>query len=68
MALLSCVLKMPSPSAEQASVFAGLTPAVASCVRGDPRQGSTGKDLGSCLGATEHADLSVEGLAAFVSA
>lgn len=68
MALLSFVLKMTRPSAEQTSVFAGLITDVASCVRSDSKEGSTGKDSGSCIGATEDADLSVEVLAAFVSA
>lgn len=67
MALLSFVLKMTRPSAEQTSVFAGLTD-VASCVGGDSREGPTGKDSGSCLGATADVDVSVEVLAALVSA
>lgn len=68
MALLSFVLKMTRPSAEQTSVFAGLITDVASCVRSDSKEGSTGKDSGSCIGATEDVGLSVEVLAAFVSA
>lgn len=68
MALLSFVLKMTKPSAEQNSVFAGLTTDVASCVRGDSTEGPTGNDSGSCLGATADVDVSVEVLAALVSA
>lgn len=68
MALLSFVLKMTRPSAEQNSVFAGWITDVASCARSDSKEGSTGKGSGSCMGATEDVDLSVEVLAAFVSA
>lgn len=70
MALLSFVLKMTRPSAEQTSVFAGWTTDVASCVRGGggSREGPTGKDSGSCLGATADVDVSVEVVAALVSA
>lgn len=68
MALLSFVLKMTRPSAEQTSVFAGWTTDVASCVRGDSREGPTGKDSGSSLGATADVGVSVEVLAALVSA
>lgn len=68
MALLSFVLKVSRPSAEQTSVFAGLITDAASCVGSGFKEGSTGKDSGSCMGATEDVDLSVELLAAFVSA
>lgn len=68
MALLSFVLKMTRPSAEQTSVFAGLITDGASCVCSDSRKGSTENDSGSRLGGPEDMDLSVEVLAAFVSA
>lgn len=68
MALLSFVLKMTRPSAEQTSVFAGLITDVASCVHNDSTEASTGKDSGSCFGANEDVDLSKEVVAAFVSA
>lgn len=68
MALLSFVLKMTRPSAEQTSVFAGLTTDVASRVGGDSREGPTGKDSGSCLGATADVDVSVEVVGVLVSA
>lgn len=68
MALLSFVLEMTRLSAEQTSVFAGVITDVASCVGRDSKEGSTGKDSGSCTGATEDVDLSAEVLAAFISA
>lgn len=68
MALLSFVLKMTRLSAEQTSVFAGLITDVVSCVRSDSKEGSAGKDSGSCVGATEDVDVSAEVLAACISA
>lgn len=62
------MLEVSRASAEQTSVSAGPTAAVASCVAGDSEGGSTGKDWGSCTGATEGGDPSAEALAAFISA